>query len=228
MPAFFREYEEFRGTGERNEQGETLDAFLEAYDPYRYKNPCATTDTVVFTYEKEPVRDSVWRVLLIQRRNHPSIGLWALPGGFVELREDLIETARRELAEETGVEGLALEQIGVYGKVRRDPRARVISTAYLAVTEAGTVRAAAGDDAKDARWFRIRVEEEEGEGGARLFHLFLRDEAGEVKLRADLELRVRGGFVREEDIRTLSKEGIAGDHAEILLGAWRKLSERLS
>ena len=45
-------------------------------------------------------------VPLVKRSNHPSIGYWALPGGFANMRENLDETARRELEEETGVKGL--------------------------------------------------------------------------------------------------------------------------
>ena len=64
-----------------------------------------------------------WKVLMVKRRNHPSIGWWALPGGFIELHENLEDTARRELTEETGVADLPMEQFAVYGNVTRDPRA---------------------------------------------------------------------------------------------------------
>ena len=56
---------------------------------------------------------------MVKRRNHPSIGWWALPGGFIELHENLEDTARRELTEETGVADLPMEQFAVYGNVTR-------------------------------------------------------------------------------------------------------------
>ncbi|MBQ9592853.1 MAG: NUDIX hydrolase [Lachnospiraceae bacterium] len=231
MPAFFKDYEGFLGTGRSNEQGQSLDEFLEEYDPYKYKNPCVTTDAAVLTYEGEPAPDAVWRVLLIQRRNHPSIGFWALPGGFIELGENLDATARRELEEETGVEGLALEQIRTFGDIKRDPRARIISTAYLAVCEAGSVRAQAGDDAKDARWFRIGYTAEEVPAAdgwrAEVRHFTLTDESGEVCLKADVLAEERTGLVREKRYRTLSKTEIAGDHAEVLAAAWETVLGRL-
>ena len=40
MTAFFKEIEPFRGNGNENEKGQTLEEFLEEYDPYKYKNPC--------------------------------------------------------------------------------------------------------------------------------------------------------------------------------------------
>jgi 8-oxo-dGTP diphosphatase len=69
------------------------------------------------------------RLLMIRRRNHPNIGMWALPGGFVELRENLEDAAKRELMEETGVENAPMIQLKTYGDYDRDPRWRVITTA---------------------------------------------------------------------------------------------------
>ena len=139
MTAFFKEIEPFRGNGNENEKGQTLEEFLEEYDPYKYKNPCVTTDAVIFSCKRKVV-DGEWKVLMVKRRNHPSIGWWALPGGFIELHENLEDTARRELTEETGVADLPMEQFAVYGNVTRDPRARIITSAYLSVVDEGQVK----------------------------------------------------------------------------------------
>ena len=80
MPAFFDEIEPFLGDGSKNEAGETLEEFLEKYDPYKYRNPCSTVDMVVFSYSGEMAsRMDQMKVLLIKRKNHPSIGTWAMP-----------------------------------------------------------------------------------------------------------------------------------------------------
>ena len=93
MPAFFDDISSFYGTGERNVSGQTLEEFLELYDPYKYKNPCCTTDAVVFSYrEKLDSTLTGLKLLLVKRSNHPSIGFWALPGGFIELQEDIDQT----------------------------------------------------------------------------------------------------------------------------------------
>ena len=91
-------------------------------------------------------------VLLIRRRN-PPLG-WAIPGGFVEPDEDLIDAARRELCEETGLELSELEQLATFGHPNRDPRGRTISVVYGARLQ-HAAHPAAGDDAADARWFPL-------------------------------------------------------------------------
>ncbi|WP_433014071.1 NUDIX hydrolase [Kribbella sp. CA-294648] len=108
-------------------------------------------DLVILT-----VRDGSLQVLLIRRGIAPYRGRWALPGGFVRPTEDLAETARRELAEETGLnsERIHLEQIATYGEPGRDPRGRVISVAYLALVP-DLPTPVAGTDAASASWVTV-------------------------------------------------------------------------
>ena len=97
---------------------------------YKYPRPAVTTDCVVFTQEEEP------KVLLIQRGNEPYKGCWAFPGGFMNMEETAEECAVRELKEETGLTVKQIQQIGAYSKVDRDPRARTVSIAYMAIVNA--------------------------------------------------------------------------------------------
>ena len=69
---------------------------------YKYPRPCVTTDCLIFRKI-----DSVWNLLLIERGNEPFKGCWALPGGFLEMEEDLETCAARELQEETGLTGIS-------------------------------------------------------------------------------------------------------------------------
>jgi 8-oxo-dGTP diphosphatase len=119
---------------------------------YRYPHPAVTTDVVLFT-----IRDDSLQVLLIERGNAPFKGHWALPGGFVDIDEDLEACATRELAEETGVEDIYLEQLATFGKPGRDPRERVISVAYLALAPETALAVQAGDDAAAAAWFPVKA-----------------------------------------------------------------------
>lgn len=116
---------------------------------YDYPRPCVTTDCLVFRKI-----DSVWSVLLIERGNEPFKGCWALPGGFLEMEEDLDACAARELQEETRLTGIELHQLYAFGAPNRDPRHRTISVAYWGVDN--TERQAIGsDDAVEARWFAL-------------------------------------------------------------------------
>lgn len=117
---------------------------------YPYPHPAVTTDVVLFT-----IRNGVLSVLLIQRANPPFGGMWALPGGFLEIDEDLEYCAQRELLEETGIQGVYLEQLYTFGAPERDPRERVISVTYFALTRSDTLQPRASSDAREAAWFPV-------------------------------------------------------------------------
>lgn len=115
---------------------------------YKYPHPAVTVDCVVFGLDGEELK-----VLLIQRKLEPFKGKWALPGGFIGMEEDLEESARRELHEETGVKDLYLEQLETIGTPGRDPRERVITVAYFAIVNLFDHTIRADTDAEQAAWF---------------------------------------------------------------------------
>lgn len=100
------------------------------------------------------LRERDLKVLLIRRAGPPFVGKWAVPGGFVEPTEALDEAARRELAEETNVRDVYLEQLYTFGHPARDPRGRVVTVAYFALAHDGLLTQA-GDDAAEAGWFSV-------------------------------------------------------------------------
>lgn len=120
-----------------------------AYDPSAFPRFAVTADTVVFTSQ-----DSRSMVVLVQRGNDPFAGRWALPGGFVDIDEDLEPAAVRELAEETGLEVTNLSQLGAYGTPGRDPRMRVVTVVYWTV-EDEVEDLVGGSDAAAARLWPI-------------------------------------------------------------------------
>ncbi|MGW9348656.1 NUDIX hydrolase [Nocardiopsis flavescens] len=122
-----------------------------------------TVDLAIFT-----IRDGALMILLIERGEEPFRGRSALPGGRVRSEETLDEGARRELMEETGIDGgrLHLEQLGAYGDPGRDPRGRVVTVAYLALGP-DLPEPVGGTDAAHAHW--VPVEAVIGDPGALAF-----------------------------------------------------------
>jgi 8-oxo-dGTP diphosphatase len=114
---------------------------------YDFPRPALTVDLVLVTREARP------RVLLIRRKKDPFAGTWAFPGGFVDEGERLIEAARRELQEETGLNVGEIEQLYTAGDPGRDPRGWTVSVAYLARVEADELTPVAADDADEVGWF---------------------------------------------------------------------------
>ena len=118
---------------------------------YDYPRPALTADAVVF----RPASGG-HQVLLIRRKHPPFEGLWAIPGGFLDEGETLEACAVRELAEETGLTGVALSLIGVFSKPGRDPRGWTVSAAYAGVADA-PVTAKAADDAAEVGWYGLEA-----------------------------------------------------------------------
>jgi 8-oxo-dGTP diphosphatase len=115
------------------------------YDASQFPAFAVTVDVAILTMVERTLN-----VLLVRRGEEPFQGMWAIPGGFKRPQETLDEAARRELAEETGVDVPSLlTQFGAYGDPGRDPRMNVVTVGYLAVLrDVGAI--AAGTDAAEA------------------------------------------------------------------------------
>ena len=194
---------------EVNAKGQTLTAFLEAYDPSGFPPVFVTADAAVLDCRKDGLY-----VLLIRRGNHPYIHRWAMPGGFVEQNESPAEAAARELREETGLQNVPLRQCGAFGEPDRDPRARIVTVGHWGLLPKGADPVRAGDDAAGADWFRIGLTAEEGQT-QRTLRLTLQSET----------VTLTGAVVQQRDSLgwyTLPKQtdsALAADHDQVLVQA---------
>lgn len=213
----------------KNKQGLTEEEFLKIYDAGEYERPSVTVDMLIFTVtdqEKESYRklpEKVLRLLMIKRGDHPYIGQWALPGGFVNMDESMDEAARRELKEETNIDNIYMEQLYTWGDVGRDPRTRIISTSYMSLVDSHSLDVKANDDADDAKWFTVSCklfQEQKTVTPAgyilqRLFKLILSNEddilSATIKIVKTVENRVT-----KIEREIVESEGIAFDHAKII------------
>ena len=198
-------------TQKRDKDGKALEEFLAEYDGDRYKKPALTSDVVLFAVDGErPV------LLLVRRGNHPCLGDWAFPGGFVDESESCEEAAARELCEETGLREVTLEQLYTVSTPGRDPRGWTVSNCFFAVIES-PVELSAGDDASDAAWFGVDFA-----AVGDLYEMLLK--SGDLVLRCEMEIK-RDAAGKIDVNRSVIKQndGIAFDHAKLILYALEKL-----
>lgn len=145
-----------------NDAGLTEEEFLAGYVAGDYERPSNTVDMLLFTVDDKSSEDirkdkeKELRILLIKRKNHPDIHKWALPGGFIDINENIDAAAYRELAEETSVTNVYMEQLYTFGDVGRDKRTRVVSIAHMALVPKENLRPIAGDDAEEVAWFAVQ------------------------------------------------------------------------
>ena len=217
--------------------------YLSTYDITKYERPSVTADIAVFAimdepeagvskvnYRKDPEREL--QILLVKRGSFPFRGNWALPGGFSVKKESSHETAKRELAEETGVEDAFLRPFGVFSKPGRDPRGWIISHGYLALIDGNKYRIRAGTDAWEAAWFRLSVErgetaewtEHDVKYVSHTFNLRFYQSEQNIAFNAMVqETKSFSGLHCNLEYEILDRGGLSFDHAEIILNAWQSL-----
>jgi ADP-ribose pyrophosphatase YjhB (NUDIX family) len=194
--------------------GEEEAKYLREFDPSKYQNPAVAADTALFAADGDSLK-----ILLIRRGGFPYRGCWALPGGFVELSEDIRASALRELKEETGLSGVYIEQAFVWGAPDRDPRQRVITVSYVGFAPFKQLHAAAGDDAAQAGWFSVEGYRETERGGAVTARHTLRGSE-------TLTPAVSYPSGRMQEIARVENGGLAFDHAESVAFSLNTLRER--
>lgn len=117
---------------------------------YEYDRPALGTDCIILKRSQ----GRLW-LLTITRKADPYKGFRAFPGGYFDMQDFTVEeTAKRELKEEVGLEGIALTLFNVFSEPDRDPRERTVSVAFWGVAKE-TDEPKAGDDAADAQWLPV-------------------------------------------------------------------------
>ena len=223
-----KEYNQELKNGIRNEDGLTEEEFLKNYKPGNYERPSVTVDMLILGMDKNY---NDLKILLIKRGNHPYMNKWALPGGFVDMKESMYQAAQRELEEETRLKDIYMEQLYTFSQPNRDPRMRVIDTAYIGLTS--IVDVYAGDDAKDAAWFDIFFDDET---------LELYNDDRNIRIEYRLEKKnFKNGVITtvgytpilnnsekiKDGIPVVDDTSLAFDHAEIILEGLLRLRNKV-
>jgi 8-oxo-dGTP diphosphatase len=224
-----------------NSKGLTEEEFLKSYDPSRYERPSVTNDILIFTTEdyKEDNPRKVPRkglqLLLIRRKEHPHINKWAIPGGFVQMEENLRDGACRELWEETGIDNVYVEQLYTFGDVGRDPRTRVISVGNLALIPKSSVKPSAGDDASEVQWFwanKMLLSKEVEETQILMTHVLeLVSDDGSAFISYEVNETIKKNMLREKKteytLLSSSTDELAFDHYEMIDCAIERLRNKV-
>ena len=132
--------------------------FLKDYDSNKFEKLSMTSDILIVSVSNEEVDNyrktdkKKMSILLVKRHNYPFKDKWCLPGGFIDINEDLDESPKRILKKETNVENIYLEQLYTFGSINRDPRMRVVSTSYMALIDKNRL---SNNLNSNASWFDI-------------------------------------------------------------------------
>ncbi len=138
--------------------------FLKDYNPDQYEKLSMTTDILILSISDEiqanyrKSNKKYMSVLLVKRDDYPFKDKWCLPGGFLDVKEDLEDCPKRILARETGLHDIYLEQLYTFGSVNRDPRMRIVSSSYMALVDKNRLKDKLSDNAS---WFNIQYFDEE-------------------------------------------------------------------
>jgi ADP-ribose pyrophosphatase YjhB (NUDIX family) len=198
--------------------------FLENYDPKDFDQVSLAVDMVILAVEVELAGDVTrpdkpeLKILLVKRAEHPYLGSWSLPGGFVGLNETLEQTGKRVTKSKTALEDLYLEQLYTFGEVERDPRARIISCSYLALMDYSQALSAQNSQAKSSSWFAV------SEAGDNELVL---SGAGERLAIPFHEFISRKGRISEIKRKPAGANPLAFDHAEIILEALGRIKGKI-
>ena len=210
--------------------------FLKNYHIEDFERPSIATDIVVFGIAKKENDDTrqlphrKLQVLLINRGSYPYKGYWALAGGFCRKNEDVYETARRELYEETNIKDAYLNVCGIYGDAERDPRGWIISNAFIALVDSTKCHLRADTDAWDAKWFDFDIKKE-------IIFQECKEESITMKTRYDLcfqheEIILTSQIIESKEFKNYHEivkyeitenQSVAFDHAKIILDAFKNL-----
>lgn len=117
---------------------------------YDYERPALATDCVIFGFDGGELK-----LLLIERENEPFKNKWALPGGFIFMKETTEAAAKRILLEKAGIKNVFIEQLYTFSELDRDPRERIVSVSYYALVNKYQYELIAGRDAAKAEWFEL-------------------------------------------------------------------------
>ena len=198
--------------------------FLENYDDSIYEKLSMTTDIIIFSVSDKPQEnyrkndEKNMSILLVKRKDYPYKDKWCLPGGFLDIKEDLEECPKRILAAETNIKNIYLEQLYTFGAVNRDPRTRVVSTSYMALIDKNKLSEKLSEDAE---WFDIKIIER----ADKLVSVKLENQ--KEKLEFVVKRKLKEATANQYEYEIVENERLAFDHALVIVTGMERLRNKI-
>ena len=198
--------------------------FLKDYDSSLFEKLSMTADILIFSVSSEESTNyrktdkKKMSILLVKRDNYPFKDRWCLPGGFVDIKEDLDVAPIRILKNETNLDDIYLEQLYTFGSVKRDPRMRVVSTSYIALIDKNRLNNKLN---KNACWFDITFYEDKNN----IVDITLSNGIDIVKFKIKKVLKEK--TTDRYSFEVLENESLAFDHPSVILSGIERLKNKV-
>lgn len=198
--------------------------FLKHYNPNKYERFSVNTDILILSVSSEESENyrktekKKMSVLLNKRSNFPFKDKWCLPGGFVEIDENLDDAPKRILKKETNIDNIYLEQLYTFGDVKRDPRMRVISTSYMALIDKNRLDSIINENTS---WFDITLYEEK----SNIVDITLDNGVDKINFRIKKILREQ--TTDRYSFKIVKNDKLAFDNPSVILAGLERLKNKL-
>lgn len=197
--------------------------FLKKYNSDDFEKLSITTDILIFSVSSGERKDyrraneKFFSILLVKRETYPFKDKWCLPGGFVNIDEDLEDAPRRILERETNLHDIYLEQLYTFGNVNRDPRMRIISTAYIALIDKKELK---DELVSNASWFNVSYTEDNNSMDIIL-------DNGEEELTLKIKKQLYEKTTDRYKYIVKENKSLAFDHALVIAAGISRLKNKL-
>ena len=204
----------------------TEEEFLKDYDPKVFDQLSMTSDILLISVSDQEQTNyrktskKMMSILLVKRDDYPYKDKWCLPGGFLNPKtETLEECAKRVLKTETNLSNIYLEQLYTYDAIDRDPRTRVVSTAYIALIDKNKLTEMIN---LNASWFDIVLLEEKNN----IADITLDNGKDTIQLSIKKELREK--TTDRYRFMAIKNESLAFDHALVILAGIERIRNKIN
>ena len=204
----------------------TEEEFLKDYDPKAFDQLSMTSDILLISVSDQEQTNyrktskKMMSILLVKRDDYPYKDKWCLPGGFLNPKtETLEECAKRVLKRETNLSNIYLEQLYTYDAIDRDPRTRVVSTAYIALIDKNKLTEMINPNAS---WFDIVLLEEKNN----IVDITLDNGKDTIQLSIKKELREK--TTDRYRFIAIKNESLAFDHALVILAGIERIRNKIN